>query len=235
MDQGKSCPNRDLSLDIFPAKKSCNFVFPYVEKPSFLANYDFRTDLSGWVVTPSSNTVERVEFRGRPFAKFSIQAPLSIKYYQAVEATTQKMEIAFDYAMIIGYELPGSIGSLVVTIRLNVGGVMHNLTPSGWSTSSQTPYTMLSPHETEDNVSINTGNIIFNGFPGTGTLIIEFAKGTQSASATPLVSNVLLNVYTSRGLMVEAIIAPKASQSASDIEISFMDSPFNENVDKILY
>lgn len=229
--EGDCRPDGALTMGIIPAKKCCLFTFPYRPFPSFITNYNFAENLTGWTY---SGTVTREPLKGLMFAAITSNAETDyIRTTLEVQATTQEMSLSFDYSLI-NFLAAGANASFAVKIKLDPGGaIKHYLTPSGWSTTEG--YIPVSAKINPlVNAEVNNFSVAFSGFPASGTLTIEFQKFFL-LYVHLYVTNVLLNVFTSKGLQINATLAEKASSSASDVEVSMFDSPFGQNDSKILY
>ncbi len=232
-------PIGSLSLDINPAKKSCLFTFPYIQKPSFLNNYNFYSDLSFWDYNEATRFIYNEVAYARLDGILSLQLGGVFKYIQqsiTVNQGTQIYELIFKY--IIGQNLggPTSQGKLKVRITLVSGSKTYYYSENGWSTSSHS-YTIQETTQsiTHTSVAASSFSVKLNGIPAAGTLTIKFSYETEEMLTLALITDVMFHVYTSAGLQIKSLLAESASETADDVQIDVQDNPFTENASRILY
>lgn len=230
-------PSGSLNLDIEPAKKSCEFTFPYYRKASFLANYNFAEALTFW----TTNGVVAATVMSQNWAKIS--GSLQTYYLRqavAVEADSTNYELAFDYIINSLYAYDSDLtGKLFVTIELTSGSTVYKLTTGGWkqtsgSINADKLNSVIGQSVSSSNYTINKKSIVFSGFPASGTLVVSFQPDASLTGMQAYITNVSLNKVLQKGLKIEASMALKASED-TEVSIDFLDTPFSANKSKILY
>lgn len=240
-NDSEAFPVGSLRLDILPAYKSCSFTREYHKIPSFCLNPSFSGGLTSWDVI---NQVSHITVNGVEYAELKNQTHNYASLSQRVIVTQSSATFELFYDFVCAALSPAALNTqgtfYVVVTLLQVGtGNYYTLDTDGWklNQAKQLRVDSLLMGYTSP---ATTNSIIFGGFPVAGTLKIEFFLGTYAAEWSPenfalLVKNVNMTMSVSKGLLIEASLAPKASQSADDVKIGFADAPFSDNVERVLY
>lgn len=240
-NDSEAFPVGSLRLDILPAYKSCSFTREFRKIPSFFLNPAFSGGLTSWDMI---NQVSHITINGVEYAELKNQTHNYASISQSVTVTQSSATFELFYDFVCAALSPAALNTqgtfYVVVTLLQVGtGNYYRLDTDGWKLN-QTKQLRVDSMLMGYTSPATTNSIIFGGFPVAGTLKVEFFLGSYAAEWSPenfalLLRNINLTMSISKGLIIEASLAPKASQSADDIKIGFADAPFSDNVERVLY
>ena len=136
-------PIGNLEKEILPAYKSTKLSHDYGKKPSFLANFDFSSELSNWEYTPTQHPtrVRHAYYDGGGFVRIlgrsanggTAEEPSYIRQVVNVEKTDKSLTFIISHAMGMGF--PEGNGEFNVKIKLVGSTKTYYLTKSGWRTT----------------------------------------------------------------------------------------------------